>query len=379
MPNVVTEADKQKTKQIFDVYNINEGHDFSKHSFLDSICKMLPDIKTTLLREHYRCHPKIIEFCNQKFYDGQLIIMTEDKGETDVMKVYKTNIGNHARGRYSQRQIDEITNHILPEITETNIGIITPYRDQVKAIKEEVDNNILIATVHKFQGKEKDVIIMSTVDDVITEFSDDANLINVAVSRAVNKFRMVVNPDEQNQNTNIGDLVKYIEHNNFEIVDSDINSIFDYLYIQYQEEKKKYLDNSKRISVYDSENLMNKFLTELLHEQGYDNLGIIPHLPLRELFKNKDKLTDDELAYTSREGTHVDFMIYNKVSKMPVLGIEVDGFKYHKEGTKQHERDIMKDTIFAKYRLPLIRLTTNGSNEKGKIMEMLNSIFHYDN
>ena len=375
LPNVVTEADKQKTKQIFDVYNIDEGYDFSKHSFLDSICKMFPNIKTTLLREHYRCHPKIIEFCNQKFYDGQLIIMTEDKGETDVMKVFKTNIGNHTRGRYSQRQIDEITNNILPEITETNIGIIAPYRDQVKAIKEEVDNNILTATVHKFQGKEKDVIIMSTVDDVINEFSDDANLINVAVSRAVNKFRLVVNPDERNLNTNVGDLVQYIEHNNFEIVESDINSIFDYLYIQYQDKKQKLLEGGKKVSIYDSENLMYLLISETLSECGYTHLGVIAHLPLRELFKNKSKLSENELMYINRDGTHVDFVIYNKVSKMPVLGIEVDGFNYHKEGTKQYERDIMKDIVFEKYNLPLIRLKTNGSREKGIIIEELNSIY----
>lgn len=377
LPNVVTEADKKKTKQIFEIYNISDGYDFSENSFLASVCKMLPDIKTTILREHYRCHPKIIEFCNRKFYDEQLIIMTEDKGETDVMKVFKTNIGNHTRGRYSQRQIDEITNHILPEITETNIGIIAPYRDQVKAIKEEVDNNILTATVHKFQGKEKDVIIMSTVDDVITDFSDDANLINVAVSRAVNKFRLVVNPDERNLNTNVGDLVQYIEHNNFEIVNSDINSIFDYLYIQYQDEKQKLLDGGKKVSIYDSENLMYLLISETLSECGYTHLGVIAHLPLRELFKNKSKLSEDELMYINRDGTHVDFMIYNKVSKMPVLGIEVDGFAYHKEGTRQHERDIMKDVIFEKYSLPLLRLKTNGSNEKEKIIDYLNKVFEH--
>lgn len=43
--------------------------------------KQLPNIAQTLLCEHYRCHPKIINFCNQKFYRGELIIMTEDKGE----------------------------------------------------------------------------------------------------------------------------------------------------------------------------------------------------------------------------------------------------------------------------------------------------------
>ncbi|WP_404830156.1 AAA domain-containing protein [Segatella bryantii] len=38
-----------------------------------------------MLREHYRCHPKIINFCNQEFYDGKLIIMTKDRGEKDVL------------------------------------------------------------------------------------------------------------------------------------------------------------------------------------------------------------------------------------------------------------------------------------------------------
>ena len=34
--------------------------------------------------------PKIINFCNQKFYRGELIIMTTDKGEEDVLSVVKT-------------------------------------------------------------------------------------------------------------------------------------------------------------------------------------------------------------------------------------------------------------------------------------------------
>ena len=40
------------------------------------------------LREHYRCHPKIINFCNQKFYHGQLIIMTKDHDESDVLTMF---------------------------------------------------------------------------------------------------------------------------------------------------------------------------------------------------------------------------------------------------------------------------------------------------
>ncbi|WP_376767457.1 AAA domain-containing protein [Paludibacterium denitrificans] len=31
----------------------------------------------TLLKEHYRCHPRIIQFCNQQFYDNALVPMTQ--------------------------------------------------------------------------------------------------------------------------------------------------------------------------------------------------------------------------------------------------------------------------------------------------------------
>jgi len=34
--------------------------------------------------------------------------------------------------------------------------------------------------------------------------------------------------------------------------------------------------------------------------------------------------------------THIDFLLYNKISKKAVLAVEVDGFDYHKLGTKQY-------------------------------------------
>jgi len=62
---------------------VNEGYQYTK-SFLQSILDVMPNVTQTLLREHYRCHPKIINFCNQKFYRGELIIMTTDKGEEEI-------------------------------------------------------------------------------------------------------------------------------------------------------------------------------------------------------------------------------------------------------------------------------------------------------
>lgn len=79
----------------------------------------MPDVTQTLLREHYRCHPKIINFCNQKFYRGELIIMTKDNGEDDVLSVVKTVAGNHERNHYSQRQIDVIKMKLCLNITST--------------------------------------------------------------------------------------------------------------------------------------------------------------------------------------------------------------------------------------------------------------------
>ena len=377
LPNVITELDKKKTEIIFKKFQINISYDFSKYSFLSSVCNIVKDVPVTLLKEHYRCHPKIIGFCNKKFYDNQLIIMTNDNGEKDTLKVFKTAIGNHVRGHINQRQIDEITQNILPNIDSdpSQIGIITPYRDQVKEIRKNIDNReILIDTVHKFQGREKDVMIMSTVDDEITDFSDDKNLLNVAVSRAVKNFYIIINPNEKNQNTNIGDLVNYIEYNNFDVMESDIYSIFDYLYLQYRNEKEKLLENAKKVSYYDSENLMYNLIKSIFSEYHFTNLGLIAHLPLKEIFKNLDKLNENEKRFVTDTDSHVDFMIYNKVSKIPILAIEVDGYAFHKEGTKQHERDILKDGIFAKYDLPLMRLNTTGSGEKEKIVSKLNEL-----
>ena len=72
--------------------------------------------------------------------------------------------------------------------------------------------------------------------------------------------------------------------------------------------------------------------------------------------------------------THIDFLLYNRISKKPVLAIEVDGYAYHKEDTKQASRDLMKDHILEIYEIPLLRFKTNGSGEKEMIVDMLDQL-----
>lgn len=374
LPNVVTDDIKAKATAIFDSFNVNEGYQYTK-SFLQSVLEIMPNVTQTLLREHYRCHPKIINFCNQKFYRGELIIMTRDNGEEDVLSVVKTAVGNHERNYYSQRQIDVIKNEIIPKYVSNpeETGIIAPYKNQVEALSREI-TDIDAATVHKFQGKEKDCIIISTVDDEISDFADDPYLINVAVSRAKKKLILVVTGNEQTKERNITDLIDYIQYNNFEVVNSKIYSIFDYLYKQYTEERIAYLQKHKNISEYDSENLMYSLVEDIISDNKYSSLDVVCHFPLNMLIKNPELLNEQECQYAMNPASHLDFLIYNRISKKPVLAIEVDGYEYHKEDTVQASRDLLKNHIMELYGIPLLRFKTNGSGEKEKIIEMLEKL-----
>ena len=62
-----------------------------------------------------------------------------------------------------------------------------------------------------------------------------------------------------------------------------------------------------------------------------------------------------------------------------MLAIEVDGYKYHKFGTQQYQRDLLKDSILKKYGIPLIRLKTNGSGEEKKIRDMISILVSMEN
>lgn len=243
-------------------------------------------------------------------------------------------------------------------------------RGIAKALGREI-TDIDAATVHKFQGKEMECIIISTVDDEISDFTDDPYLINVAVSRAKKKLMLVVTGNKQSKERNITDLIDYIEYNNFEVVESKIYSVFDYLYKQYTEARKAYLQKHKKISAYDSENLMYSLIEDILSDSKYSSLDVVCHFPLNMLIKNPEFLSEEECRYAMNPATHLDFLIYNRISKKPVLAIEVDGYEYHKKHTVQASRDLLKNRIMESYEIPLLRFMTNCSGEKEKIIEML--------
>jgi RecA/RadA recombinase len=375
LPNVVTDEDRQKLDVVMKQCKIAEGYDCAKNSFLQSVLDVVKNVPETLLREHYRCHPRIINFCNQKFYGGNLLIMTEDHGEENVLYAEKTSIGNHCVNHYNQREIDVVRESILPKLQGyDSIGVVTPYNNQVKAFHRELPD-VETATIHKYQGREKDAIIFSVVDNQISGFADDANLLNVAVSRAKKKFCLVVTGNEQEKKGNITDLLDYIAFNNCTVTESKLASIFDYLYSQYTGHRIAFLKSHPNISEYASENLTYALLCAVLSsENRYNCLEVLCHMPLRQVVKDTSLMSEEELKYAGNYRTHLDFLVVNRVSKQPVLAIETDGYSFHNDETEQHKRDVMKDHILSCYGLPLLRLSTKGSGEREKVVAMLNQL-----
>jgi putative ATP/GTP-binding protein len=373
LPNVVSQEEALALQAIQLTYKVDDRYNEVTHSFLQSCVEVFKDIPVTLLREHYRCHPKIIEFCNQHFYNGELVAMTDDNGEDNVLQVVQTVEGNHARGHFNQREIDVIVQEVLPQCADSgSIGIITPYRQQADEINKALGKDIA-STVHKYQGRECDTIIMSMVDNEPTEFSDDPNLLNVAISRAKTHLYVVTNSNKMPKESNLAQLIDYVRYNNFEVRQSEVSSVFDLLYKQYTSQRLDFLANKSVVSDYISENLFYNTLMEAITALGLVHIDVLCHYPVARFISDWSLLTEEEKAFASNRLSHVDFLVYNSLTKRPLLVIEVDGWYYHKRQGGQVTRDALKDKLLAKFGLPLHRILTTDTVNVESLKALLSS------
>lgn len=92
---------------------------------------------------------------------------------------------------------------------------------------------------------------------------------------------------------------------------------------------------------------MYGLIEDVIHDKDYSQFGIFDHYPLKSLIKNTGLLNEQELRYAVNPATHLDFIIYNRISKKPVLAIEVDGYRFHKNNTIQQARDAMKIILWS--------------------------------
>jgi hypothetical protein len=365
------------------------AYDYGEHSILSSLADLYGEaLPRTLLREHYRCDPAIIGFCNKTFYKGELIPYTARSTERPMI-VVRTVQGNHMRqhrggGRSNQREVDVIASEVLPQycagVASDEVAVIAPYRRQAEKATATLVRRVVADTVHKFQGRQKQVVVLSTVLDESwrgrtgLRFVDDPQLINVAVSRAVRRFILVTNHAMLPTSRNIRDLVGYIRYHNpdEEVVDSAVISMFDLLYRDYSARLRPLAARLKNEIAYKSEDIAWTVLLGILEEDQYAHLTVSSQVFLQNLLFDLSRLTPRQRSYV-RNRASVDFVVYNRVTNHPLLAIEVDGFAFHENNPTQLERDAIKNEIFRIHQMPLLRLPTTGSGEESRIRQALDA------
>ncbi|MDT3720925.1 AAA domain-containing protein [Pseudomonas oryzihabitans] len=363
----------------------DEAYDCERYSLLDSCIKVFREtLPRTLLKEHYRCHPRIIQFCNQQFYDNALVPMTADKGEAPLRLVI-TAQGNHARQNTNLRELDSLLK-VLDEDGEPlgmdgdGRGFIAPFRAQVKLSGTCLPADFVKDTVHKFQGRECDEIVFSTVLDKKRynqehkrlTFVDDPRMINVAVSRAKHRFTLVTGDAVfAGNNSHIAALIRYVIYyaQDTQIVRAPVVSAFDLLYREYDQSLAQLNARLRPAdSRYKSEQIAAQLLREALTNPACHALTVHDQVKLDQVAapSNPD-ITDSERAFMRRSSC--DFVIYFRVGKIPVGVIEVDG-GYH-DRPDQAARDALKDGILAKSGVPVLRLRTVESRIEERIAEFI--------
>jgi Superfamily I DNA and RNA helicases and helicase subunits len=304
--------------------------------------------------------------------------MTQDNGE-QALTLVVTPPGNHARNYSNLRELDSLNIIGWQDFTEENTGFIAPYNNQINLSQEHLPTGIIKATTHKFQGRECDNIIFSTVLDkklsnqANLNFVDDPHLINVAVSRAKNKFMLVTGNEVFTENNqSIAALIRYIKYyaDNDHIYQSPVISAFDLLYEDY--DKSLEALNSrlrKNDSEYKSEQIIAQLLREILEESTFQTINYHQQVHLEQLVsKTNNSFTERELEYMDNKAS-CDFVLYFKIGKNPIAVIEVDGGHHNKP--EQKKRDQLKNTILAKAGVPLLRLKTIESQIEEKIKQFL--------
>ncbi|MCK8826176.1 IGHMBP2 family helicase [Natroniella acetigena] len=203
-----------------------------KEGLSKSLFERLLEVHSTevkqMLKVQYRMNQQIMNFINQEFYEGELIAATEvkdwDLTELDF-EIFQGNspaeralnckeaiaffdtAGMNASEHFKQNSTSlqnrveaelctEIVSYAINGgIKEEQIAVITPYYDQVDLIKNLLKfDRVEVNTVDGFQGREKEVIVLSLVRSNSKGnigFLRDVRRLNVSLSRAKKKLIVI--------------------------------------------------------------------------------------------------------------------------------------------------------------------------------------------
>ena len=206
----------------------NEG---LEDTFFERLAEKHPASKNTL-EIQYRMNEKIMAFSNEQFYDGiltadesvqehtledfQLDVNVYDNNLKEVLDphepvVFVDTAGRDASERIRQAStskenpeeallVAQMTDNLLRSgLQPEDIAVISPYKDQVDLLDRKIDTeNLEIKSVDGFQGREKEVVIMSLTRSNKNRrigFLEDVRRLNVSLTRAKRKLIVVGDSD----------------------------------------------------------------------------------------------------------------------------------------------------------------------------------------
>lgn len=369
--NPVILLDEVSNQKLREKYKVTEEYDYRKNSIYKTFlaCDAVSD--EVLLRNHYRCHKKIIGFNNKKYYNSRLKVCSTSREKEPLVYIDVEN-GSVDIKNTAPVEVDRIIAYAQAN-KEKNIGVITPFVNQRKLIEEKINafelKNVVCGTVHAFQGDEKDVVLFSTVLTNQTQagtynwLKNNKELINVATSRARDK--LIVLADSKNLKRlyqkdcedDLYELLRYV-HQNGE---------------SYVTEKKA---NSRALGVKPFSTATEEaFLENLTHALSNILMSRNKYIVQKEVAISHvfcDNVNYSDLFYSGR----FDFVVYEKQGKreIPILVIELDG-KEHFTDEVVKNRDKKKNEICAAHNLQIIRVENSYARRYNHIKEILVSYF----
>ncbi|MFX1285794.1 MAG: AAA domain-containing protein [Promethearchaeota archaeon] len=213
-------------------------------SLFERLRKLHPEA-STMLQSQYRMHTDLMDFSNRSFYGNRVraastSISTQllwnllpDNAQIPVSDplfhvildpnqplVYVEAPSDFDRKRrVNQREveiIDSIVKYYLKMGIHTDhIGIIAPFRGQVAEIirKIGIDSGIIVDTIDRFQGSDKELIILSLCTLSRPHILEDERRLNVALTRAKKKLIIIGNNPTKQSISLFQDLYTFIEQN----------------------------------------------------------------------------------------------------------------------------------------------------------------------
>ena len=369
---VITMA-SENNKALMKKYQISESYNYIENSILLTMQKVDIISKFVLLRYHYRSRTEIIDFSNQKYYNSQLKLTYNQTFKDHALEFI--NVDTQQTSKPNERNVSVLEiNHIIEDIKKKeykNVGIITPFRNQANLIETILDDekisNVTVGTIHTFQGDEKDVIYLSsalsthTFDKTFDWVKNNQELINVATTRAKNKFILVSDEKEilkrSADKNDFYELYAYIKENGKEV--------------KITPSKQDYFINGANFKSYDTKKEAEFFKTINHLLTTADRYVLESKVRIASIL---NKFISNEKYDYGLKG-EFDLVIFKKIGseKIPVVVIELDGNEHYTDD-KVIKRDKMKKDICRDNNIELIRIDNKYSRRYMYIKEILHEI-----